>query len=133
MLLGPHPDAGERGPEARAKALNGRAGIDAAATLQPDVIVLNVSMPGMNGFEVASSLREAGSTAALIFFTVHQEQDVVTAALAAGGSVTSRSSVCPRPRARRPRSSRRASIRLTCRLNRPAVPTWTHPAIQARS
>ena len=65
-------------------AMNGRAGIDAAATLLPDVIVLDVSMPGMNGFEVASSLREAGSTAALIFFTVHQEQDVVTAALAAG-------------------------------------------------
>ena len=65
-------------------AMNGRAGIDAAATLQPDVIVLDVSMPGMNGFEVASSLREAGSTAALIFFTVHHEQDVVTAALAAG-------------------------------------------------
>ena len=65
-------------------AMNGRAGIDAAATLQPDVIVLDVSMPGMNGFEVASSLREAGSTAALIFFTVHQEQDMVTAALAAG-------------------------------------------------
>ena len=65
-------------------AMNGRAGIDVAATLLPDVIVLDVSMPGVNGFEVASSLREAGSTAALIFFTVHQEQDVVTAALAAG-------------------------------------------------
>ena len=65
-------------------AMNGRAGIDAAATLQPDVIVLDVSMPGMNGFDVASSLREAGSTAALIFFTVHHEHDVVTAALAAG-------------------------------------------------
>jgi DNA-binding NarL/FixJ family response regulator len=65
-------------------AMNGRAGIDAAATLQPDVIVLDVSMPGMNGLEVATSLREAGSTAALIFFTVHQEQDLVAAALASG-------------------------------------------------
>ena len=63
-------------------AMNGRAGIDAAATLQPDVIVLDVSMPGMNGLEVAASLREAGSTAALIFFTVHQ--DLVAAAFAAG-------------------------------------------------
>jgi DNA-binding NarL/FixJ family response regulator len=63
-------------------AMNGRAGIDAAVTLQPDVIVLDVSMPGMNGLEVATSLRETGSTAALIFFTVHQ--DLVAAALAAG-------------------------------------------------
>ena len=68
-------------------AMNGRAGIDAAATLQPDVIVLDVSMPGMNGLEVAASLREAGSTAALIFFTVHQAQDWVAAALAAGASL----------------------------------------------
>ena len=63
-------------------AMNGRAGIDAAATLQPDVIVLDVSMPGMNGLEVAASLRGAGSTAALIFFTVYQ--DLVAAAFAAG-------------------------------------------------
>jgi CheY-like chemotaxis protein len=67
-------------------AMDGRSGIDAAATLQPDVIVLDISMPGMNGFEVAGSLREVGSTAALIFFTVHQEQDVMAAAFAAGAS-----------------------------------------------
>ena len=30
-------------------AMNGREGIDAAATLRPDVIVLDVSVPGMNG------------------------------------------------------------------------------------
>ena len=65
-------------------AMDGRSGIDAAASLQPDVIVLDINMPGMNGFEVAGSLREAGSTAALIFFTVHQEQDVMAAAFAAG-------------------------------------------------
>ena len=65
-------------------ATNGRAGIAAWATLRPDVIVLDVSMPGMNGFEVATSLREAGSTAALVFFTVHQGRDFVAAALAAG-------------------------------------------------
>jgi CheY-like chemotaxis protein len=56
-------------------ATNGRAGIDAAATLRPDVIVLDMSMPGMTGLELAGSLREAGSTAVLIFFTVHQEQE----------------------------------------------------------
>jgi DNA-binding NarL/FixJ family response regulator len=77
-------------------AMNGRAGIDAAATLEPDVIVLDVSMPGMTGLEVAAFLREAGSTAALIFFAVHQEQGLVAAALAAGalGYVTKQR--CPR-------------------------------------
>ena len=64
--------------------IEGRAAIDAAATLQPDVIVLDISMPGMNGFEVAAALRKAGSTAALIFFTVHQDEAFITVALAGG-------------------------------------------------
>ena len=64
--------------------IDGRAAIDAAATLQPDVIVLDISMPGMNGFEVAASLREAGSTAALIFLTAHQDEEFIAAARGAG-------------------------------------------------
>jgi DNA-binding NarL/FixJ family response regulator len=63
---------------------NGPSAIQAAQTLRPDVIVLDISMPGMTGFEVAFRLRECGSTAALVFLTVHQDQELVTAAKAAG-------------------------------------------------
>ena len=41
-------------------------------------------MPGMNGLELASRLRSAGSTAALVFLTVHNEEEFVLAAQAAG-------------------------------------------------
>ena len=58
----------------------------AAATLQPDVIVLDISMPGMSGLEVAARLRIAGSRAAIVFLTVHNDAEVVEAALGAGGS-----------------------------------------------
>ena len=58
----------------------------AAATLQPDVIVLDISMPGMSGLEVAARLRIAGSRAAIVFLTVHNDVEVAEAALAAGGS-----------------------------------------------
>ena len=58
----------------------------AAATLQPDVIVLDISMPGMSGLEVAARLRIAGSKAAIVFLTVHNDAEVAEAALAAGGS-----------------------------------------------
>ena len=64
--------------------MNGRGALDAAATLQPDVIVLDVSMPGMNGFEVAASLREAGSTMAVIFLTAHHDEELIAVALAGG-------------------------------------------------
>lgn len=38
---------------------DGRAAIAAAVVLQPDVIVLDISMPGMNEFEVAAAMRQA--------------------------------------------------------------------------
>lgn len=65
-------------------APNGRAAIEAAQALKPDVIVLDISMPGMTGLEVAARLREIGCTAALVFLTVHDEEDIIAAAKAAG-------------------------------------------------
>ena len=62
----------------------GRAALEAAITLQPDVIVLDVSMPEMTGFEVAVSLRKLGSKAALVFLTVHEDEEFVVAARSAG-------------------------------------------------
>ena len=65
---------------------NGPAAIEAAAALRPDVIVMDISMPGMNGFELASKLRCGGSKAALVFLTVHDEEAFVKAAMAAGAT-----------------------------------------------
>jgi CheY-like chemotaxis protein len=64
---------------------DGPAALRAADALHPDVIVLDIGMAGMNGFEVATRLRESGSTAAVVFFTVHEDEEFVAAATAAGG------------------------------------------------
>ena len=64
---------------------DGPATLAAAATLRPDVIVLDISMPGMSGLEVAAGLRVARSTAVIVFLTVHEDEEFVRAAKAAGG------------------------------------------------
>jgi DNA-binding NarL/FixJ family response regulator len=64
---------------------DGADALAAAATLHPDVIVLDISMPGMSGLEVAARLRVAGSTAEIVFLTVHDDAEFVEAAQAAGG------------------------------------------------
>jgi CheY-like chemotaxis protein len=59
---------------------SGHDALEAAASLSPDVVVLDISMPGMTGFELAQRLRAAGSTAQLVFLTVHEEEELVLAA-----------------------------------------------------
>ena len=64
---------------------DGKAALEAAQTLLPDVIVLDISMPGMSGFEVATCLRKRGSTAALVFVSVHDEEELIRASKDVGG------------------------------------------------
>lgn len=64
---------------------NGPAAIEAANALKPDVIVLDISMPGMTGLEVAAVLRDAGSTAAILFLTMHVEEEFMAVAREVGG------------------------------------------------
>ena len=66
-------------------ATDGPSALAAAQALEPQVIVLDISMPGMTGLEVALRLRKSGSKAAMVFLTVHDEEEFVAAARAAGG------------------------------------------------
>ena len=64
---------------------DGPSAIRAVDSLHPEVVVLDISMPGMTGLEVASRLRAAGSKAAVVFLTVHDDEEFQLAATAAGG------------------------------------------------
>jgi DNA-binding NarL/FixJ family response regulator len=63
---------------------NGQALLEEAVRLVPDVIVLDISMPVLNGIEAARKLRQMGCPARLVFLTVHADEDFVQAALGAG-------------------------------------------------
>ena len=58
---------------------NGGDLIREAHRLQPDVIVLDITMPVLNGIEAAHKMREAGLTARLVFLTVHEQASFVNA------------------------------------------------------
>ena len=63
---------------------DGQAVLDAAAELKPDVVVLDISMPVLNGLEAAQRLKQAGSEAKIVFLTVLDDPDFAREALASG-------------------------------------------------
>ena len=54
--------------------------------LRPDVIVLDISMGGISGIDIARELRASGCHAKIIFLTVHEDSDYMNAGMGAGGS-----------------------------------------------
>ena len=65
---------------------DGGAVLEAAARLKPDICLMDISMPVLNGIEAAAQLKESGSRAKIIFLTIHEDPDFLVAALRAGAS-----------------------------------------------
>jgi DNA-binding NarL/FixJ family response regulator len=64
---------------------DGRELLAEAERLHPDVIVLDITMPRLDGIEAARQLRRSERPARLVFLTVHEDADYARAALDAGG------------------------------------------------
>jgi two-component system response regulator DesR len=65
---------------------DGQKILDCAADLKPDLILLDVSMPGVNGFAVAHELRKSLPHIPILFVTQHAEPLYVKEALLAGAA-----------------------------------------------
>jgi DNA-binding NarL/FixJ family response regulator len=63
---------------------DGQAIVDAADAINADLVVMDISMPRLNGIEAARQLKAAGCQAKVVFLTVHKDQDYVRTALATG-------------------------------------------------
>ncbi len=63
---------------------NGKGLLSAAGRLKPDVMIVDISMPILNGIEAVRRLMESGSQAQVVFLTVHESSDYVRAARATG-------------------------------------------------
>jgi len=64
---------------------DGQTALDSTLALKPDLVVLDISMPGMSGIEVARELRRRECKSKIVFLTVHQDSDILATCLAAGG------------------------------------------------
>ena len=69
-----------------AEVRNGKTLVEAAQRLNPDLIISDISMPEMNGFEAAAKLRSLGITTKLIFLTVQSTAAYVRKARSLGAS-----------------------------------------------
>ena len=65
---------------------DGRSAIEAAVKSMPDIVLMDISMPLLNGIEAARQLRVACPGSKIIFVTVHSNPIYVAEALAAGAS-----------------------------------------------
>ena len=66
------------------EAGNGLQGVELARRLDPDLILVDLNMPQMDGFDTILALREAGVTSKVIVFSVSEERDDVVKALRCG-------------------------------------------------
>jgi DNA-binding NarL/FixJ family response regulator len=66
------------------QASNGAEALGLAESLAPDVLVLDVSMPGQSGIEVTAALRERSSPVKVLMLSVHDHPQYVVEAVRAG-------------------------------------------------
>ena len=63
---------------------DGLAAVTSATRLEPDLLVLDIAMPGLNGIAAATRLKESGSTAKIVFVTNLHSREFVEGSLALG-------------------------------------------------
>ena len=68
------------------EADNGLEAVEKAAQVHPDVVLLDIGMPLMNGIEAAPLILKASPTSRIIFLTQEHDEDIRAAALATGAS-----------------------------------------------
>ena len=72
------------GWEVCAEAADGRDAVEKAAKLKPDIAVLDIGMPLLNGVEATRHIRSSSPTTEILILTMHQSDDLVQQVVEAG-------------------------------------------------
>src|SRR5580704_5354727 len=69
-----------------ASVRSGKEAIETVVRLNPDILILDIEMPGLNGIQTAQSLNESGTVTKIVFLTGYEDPSFVANALAANAS-----------------------------------------------
>ena len=78
-VLGPEPDMKVLG-----EAATGKEVVERAADLRPDVVLMDIQMPGINGIEATRRILDANPTIGVMVLTMYEDDDSVFSAMRAG-------------------------------------------------
>jgi DNA-binding NarL/FixJ family response regulator len=81
LLINNEPDM-----EVVGEAADGRAVLEQARVLKPDVVIMDISMPGMNGLTATKTLKDQQSNIRILTLTRHEDQTYLEELLRAGAS-----------------------------------------------
>ena len=81
MIIASQPDM-----EVVGEAADGREAIQQAERLRPDVVVLDLTMPGLGGLQALGVIREKAPGAKILVLTMHDDEGYLRQVLGAGGS-----------------------------------------------
>ncbi len=65
---------------------DGKSALELILELQPDIAVLDISMPGLSGLEVARELKRRAMNTKIVILTVHEDSGIIAACLSEGAS-----------------------------------------------
>jgi DNA-binding NarL/FixJ family response regulator len=78
--------SGERGLEVVGEATNGREALTLCRQLRPDIVLMDIRMPDMDGLAVTRAIKTDSPTTSVILFTMYEKADYLVEALKAGAA-----------------------------------------------
>src|SRR5262245_25707435 len=66
------------------EASNGRETVELALELKPDIVVLDLTMPGLNGIEATRQIKKSLPQVEIMIFTMHETEEMILSAFEAG-------------------------------------------------